>query len=118
MPGREARLKGSGEDRRRPDQAGLKARTGDALIFDHNILHEGATVVGGYKYMMRCEVMYMRDEEDLSTLTDEERVQRERENKALEYLRQAQLLESDRREMEAVEFYRKAFKLAPHLQNA
>jgi hypothetical protein len=98
-------------------RAGLKARRGDALIFDHNILHEGATVRAGYKYIMRCEVVYRRDAPDLTSMTPEARAQYEREVKAHEYLREAQRLEADRREMEAVEYYRKAFKLLPALEN-
>uniref|UniRef100_A0A7S1M0M5 Fe2OG dioxygenase domain-containing protein n=1 Tax=Neobodo designis TaxID=312471 RepID=A0A7S1M0M5_NEODS len=99
-------------------RAALKARQGDALIFDHNILHEGGTVADGFKYIMRCEVMYERQPEDRSMLSDEDRAAREREDRALELLWQAQQLEASRREMEAVELYRRAFKLCPHLERA
>ena len=96
-------------------RAGLKAAVGDALVFDHNILHEGATVRRGFKYIMRCEVMYAREPVDFATLTDEERAAKDKMDRALTFLRQAQQLEAERRELEAVEFYRKAFKLAPEL---
>jgi prolyl 4-hydroxylase len=99
-------------------KAGLKARQGDALIFDHNILHEGATVSSGVKYIMRCEVMYRRVPLDESHLSPEEQKQLAKERLAMTYLRQAQLLEADRHELEAVEFYRKAFKLLPSLERS
>ena len=88
----------------------------DALIFDHNILHEGGTVGAGVKYIMRCEVMYTRDAEDRTQLSEEDRKAREVEDKAYALLRQAQLLEANREEMKAVELYRRAYKLAPHLE--
>ena len=97
-------------------RASLKARQGDALIFDHNILHEGGTVGAGVKYIMRCEVMYTRDAEDRTQLSEEDRKAREVQDKAYALLRQAQLLEANREEMKAVELYRRAYKLAPHLE--
>ena len=97
-------------------RASLKASRGDALIFDHNILHEGATVASGVKYIMRCEVMYARSAPDLNAMTPAQRTKYEIEARAFGFLRQAQALEADRRELEAVEFYRKAFKLCPELE--
>jgi prolyl 4-hydroxylase len=35
-------------------------RTGMALLFDHQILHEGCAVLGGTKYVLRSDVMYRR----------------------------------------------------------
>ena len=32
--------------------------TGDALVFSHELLHEGAAVVTGRKYCVRTDVMY------------------------------------------------------------
>jgi predicted 2-oxoglutarate/Fe(II)-dependent dioxygenase YbiX len=36
---------------------------GKALLFEHRILHEGATVISGQKYVLRTDVMYRRIEE-------------------------------------------------------
>lgn len=36
-------------------------RRGSILIFDHNLLHEGAKLVCGWKYAIRTEVLYTRD---------------------------------------------------------
>lgn len=33
-------------------------RTGDALLFQHHVLHEGCTVTAGTKYALRSDVMY------------------------------------------------------------
>ena len=33
---------------------------GMALIFDHDLLHEGATLEAGHKYCIRTDVMYTR----------------------------------------------------------
>jgi len=35
-------------------------RTGEALLFQHALLHEGATVESGRKYALRSDVMYAR----------------------------------------------------------
>ena len=35
-------------------------KTGMTLIFDHYLLHEGAAVVSGRKYVLRSDVMYGR----------------------------------------------------------
>jgi len=37
--------------------------TGRALLFDHNLLHEGATLRKGVKYAIRTDVMYTRRRE-------------------------------------------------------
>ncbi len=34
---------------------------GAVLLFDHNLLHEGAEVTEGHKYVLRTDVMYRRD---------------------------------------------------------
>ena len=38
----------------------VRPRTGQALIFVHLQLHEGAPVTGGRKYALRTDVMYRR----------------------------------------------------------
>ena len=40
----------------------LKARAGDCLVFDHHLLHEGGVVKEGVKYLMRSDVMYLKEE--------------------------------------------------------
>ncbi len=42
-----------------PDAA-VTPRLGMALIFEHQILHEGAAVISGRKYVLRSDVMYGR----------------------------------------------------------
>lgn len=36
----------------------IKPETGMALFFKHEILHEGATIISGKKYVLRSDVMY------------------------------------------------------------
>lgn len=36
----------------------VKPRIGSALIFDHNLLHEGSKVIGGIKYSVRTDIMF------------------------------------------------------------
>ena len=36
----------------------IAPRTGMALVFDHALLHEGAPVIEGYKYVLRSDVMF------------------------------------------------------------
>ncbi len=38
----------------------IKPETGKALIFIHELLHEGAPVLEGVKYVLRTDVMYRR----------------------------------------------------------
>jgi len=40
------------------EDAEVVPRTGMALVFRHELLHEGATVVAGRKYALRSDVMY------------------------------------------------------------
>merc|ERR1719263_1456363 len=42
--------------------------TGLALIFDHNILHEGATLERGVKYCIRTDCMYTRRGPEISSV--------------------------------------------------
>jgi len=39
----------------------IKPETGMALIFKHELLHEGAKVTAGLKYVLRSDVMYRRN---------------------------------------------------------
>lgn len=38
----------------------VKPSAGTALLFNHHLLHEGATVTGGRKYALRTDLMYRR----------------------------------------------------------
>jgi hypothetical protein len=38
----------------------IEPRTGTALVFAHKLLHEGAEVIRGQKYVLRTDVMYRR----------------------------------------------------------
>jgi hypothetical protein len=40
------------------DRAVVSPRVGTALLFQHRLLHEGALVVAGVKYVLRTDVMY------------------------------------------------------------
>ena len=39
----------------------VRPRTGTALVFLHPLLHEGAEIERGRKYVMRSDVMYRRE---------------------------------------------------------
>lgn len=38
----------------------ITPKTGTALIFKHQLMHEGAAILAGVKYVMRSDVMYRR----------------------------------------------------------
>ncbi len=40
-------------------------RTGTALIFNHDTLHEGQPVIKGTKYIIRTEIMYRRVDREM-----------------------------------------------------
>eukprot|EP01130_Rhizamoeba_saxonica_P002678 TRINITY_DN1243_c0_g1_i1.p1 TRINITY_DN1243_c0_g1~~TRINITY_DN1243_c0_g1_i1.p1 ORF type:complete len:238 (-),score=38.78 TRINITY_DN1243_c0_g1_i1:17-730(-) len=86
----------------------IKATPGMALVFRHRLLHEGAQLKAGTKYIMRSEVMYKRDCEP-QFHPDELR--------AIDFMKKAIDLETDGFCMEAVEFYKKAFSLWPDLED-
>jgi len=87
----------------------LKADTGMAIIFNHNILHEGDEVHKGEKYILRSEIMFER--KNMKKLPEEQ-------EQAIKCYELAQKLESDGKAMEAMQYYRKAFKLYPPLEDA
>jgi prolyl 4-hydroxylase len=41
-----------------PERIEVRPRQGTALIFQHHLLHEGAVVTQGVKYVLRTDVMY------------------------------------------------------------
>ncbi len=40
------------------DDVSIKPKAGTALVFRHELFHEGATIVKGRKYVLRTDVMY------------------------------------------------------------
>ena len=42
----------------------IKPATGKALIFKHELVHEGSKVIKGIKYVLRTDVMYRRKQKD------------------------------------------------------
>jgi hypothetical protein len=89
----------------------FKAKAGDAIIFDHQLLHEGARVDAGKKYIMRSDVMYRRDAQSEDDLTPELL----RRKRAMQLWTEGSQMEARGEMTGAVEMYRKANKLAPEL---
>ena len=86
--------------------ASVHPSAGSALIFFHPILHEGDVLDDGVKYLLRSDVMYER----VSELNDEMAI-------AYSYIEIANNLDAQGKYSEAVQYYRKAFKLCPSLEN-
>lgn len=80
---------------------------GQAIVFNHYRLHEGARLDSGTKYILRTDIMFQRD--NPAELSASQR-------RAVELLQRAEVLESSRQESEAAECYRRAFKLCPELE--
>ncbi|KAJ3098124.1 hypothetical protein HDU97_004308 [Phlyctochytrium planicorne] len=85
----------------------IQPEQGMAIIFNHNLLHEGGTLLSGKKYILRAEIMYTRISPLETTPEQEEGIRLKRE---------AELMESSGRLSEAVTLYRKAFRLCPELE--
>ena len=45
---------------RAEDNVAVAPRTGRVLVFQHDLLHEGSTLLEGVKYAMRTDVMYRK----------------------------------------------------------
>jgi WD40 repeat protein len=45
----------------------VAAETGAAIVFDHNLWHDGERVTSGTKYVMRTDVMYRRDVAEMAS---------------------------------------------------
>jgi hypothetical protein len=83
---------------------------GMAIVFNHEILHEGEQLKDGVKYIMRTDLMYDRQ--------TAEQQKHPKEEEALLLLQLAETLESDGKAMEAAAAYRKAFRLWAPLADA
>lgn len=46
----------------------IKPRTGMALVFPHRLFHQGASIIAGTKYVLRTDVMYRGEADDVSLL--------------------------------------------------
>lgn len=86
----------------------IQPEAGLTILFNHHRLHEGAQLKDGKKYILRTDVMYRNTDQNMS----------EKVAKAMQLLQQAETLENAGQCSEAMEMYRKAFKLAPELENA
>lgn len=92
--------------------AKFKARRGDALIFDHKLLHEGQQVLSGCKYIMRSEVMYQKDAvpDELRTKDDE------RMESAVKIYYEGMALEAEGDIDGAISKYKRALKTYPDVE--
>jgi len=87
----------------------IKPEPGMAIIFNHAILHEGEQVKTGIKYIMRSDILFSKETVNLED---------PKEKQAMLLFQEAERLESDGKAMDAVECYKKAFKLWPPLADA
>ena len=85
----------------------IKPEEGMALIFNHHILHEGEALQTNYKYLLRSDIMYIRETPPPLL---------EHEQKALELMAEAERCEDAGEFNKAITFYTKAFKLWPELE--
>jgi len=81
---------------------------GMAIIFNHQLLHEGAQLTSGKKYIMRSDILFERAVpiKDLDP----------KEEEAILLIQKAETLESDGKAEESAACYRRAFRLWPPLE--
>jgi hypothetical protein len=85
---------------------------GLGVIFPHDLLHDGETLLGGEKYLLRTDLMFTRDvpfEMDVAFLGLSDT---EKGRKALDI---ASRLEDANNQTEAIVWYKRAFRLCPDL---
>lgn len=90
----------------------LNPESGLLLIFQHNIYHDGEELRSGAKYLMRSDVMF-----ELEASSQNETAEELLAQEALDLLNQAEQFESQGRHSMAIAYYKKAYKLAPELEN-
>lgn len=83
---------------------------GSAFMMIQRVLHEGGQVASGVKLAIRFDLMYHRVSEISSEVEDKNQL-------AAEYLKMANELERSHQGLEAVKYYRMAFKLNPQLES-
>jgi hypothetical protein len=89
---------------------------GKAVLFYHGLLHDGEPIAEDcpvQKWIFRSEIMYRRDEASIVAV-DESLTAEQRE--ARQHLRTAQRLEANRQIAEAIQCYKKAYRLDPTLE--
>jgi len=86
----------------------LKPKPGSCLVFMQDMLHEGTQLTSGVKYILRTDLMF----ECRSAVQPES----SKEDQAMELIRMAQEYERCANGIEAVECYRRAFRLCPELE--
>lgn len=87
----------------------IEPEVGSGFVMLQRVLHEGKPVETGEKYAIRLDLMYQRE-----GVYDETRLENNR--LAQHYLEMAVGLEREHRGMEAIEFYKKAFRVNPELE--
>ncbi|KAH9499617.1 hypothetical protein Btru_074278 [Bulinus truncatus] len=86
----------------------IQPEVGQAIIFNHNRLHEGEQLQHGVKYILRTDIMF-------ENLTPQNLLANQ--NEATLLLQEADRLEAAGQCMEAMELFRKAYKLCPELEH-
>jgi len=87
----------------------IEPELGCGFVMLQRVLHEGRPVEAGEKYAIRLDLMYQRE-----GVYDETRLEN---NRLAEHCLQMAIdLEREHRGMEAIEFYKKAFRLNPALE--
>lgn len=89
----------------------LDPEPGLLLVFQHNIYHDGEELRSGAKYMMRSDVMF-----ELETISADETAEAVKLQEAHELLNRAEQFEGQGKHAQAIECYKKAYKLAPELE--
>jgi hypothetical protein len=87
----------------------IKPKKGMMIFFPQDIYHEGKAVVGE-KYIFRTDIVFKRSN------LNQTQEQLGNQELALKYFKLAQELERSKKGLEAVEYYKKAFKLDPDLE--
>ena len=98
--------------------AGLKARRGDCLVFDHLLLHEGQQVTQGQKYIIRSDLMYKKQEDEGEGEGGNDNTRRCRQREALTLFLAGAALEEEGHVDAAVQKYSRAFKICPEIEDA
>ncbi|XP_041354681.1 uncharacterized protein LOC121372442 [Gigantopelta aegis] len=86
----------------------IQPETGMGILFNHQRLHEGQKLSDGVKYILRTDIMFKNTSKP-SLSPDEE--------KGLQMIQEAERKEAAGECLEAMELYRKAYKLCPTLES-
>ncbi|CAL1547802.1 unnamed protein product [Lymnaea stagnalis] len=85
----------------------VQPESGLAIIFNHNRLHEGEKLRNGVKYILRTDIMFENISPQGVT---------EKQSQAMLLLQDADRLEAAGKCMEAMQLFRKAYKMCPELE--